>query len=236
MRIHATRPSPSLQTIRAVLSSLPDQPLLDALARARGHGRNDYPLPVLWGVVVLSVLCRHVWLNDCLAELHLNPTLYDIIGIRKVVDIPKPCNLSRFMDLLGQAEPLAALRGIFDTMAKDLGLIVPDLGKHTAGDSTALAGKAKKDPEAVQKEVEQGLPQPSGGKKEYKDDDGKVVKVYEWFGYKFHLLVDVKHEVALAYHVSDTKLGDNEGIAPLIEQAVANLGEGRIETMAYDGR
>jgi hypothetical protein len=49
--IHATRPlfawseledSPSLQTIRAVLSALPDHALLDGLQRARGHGGNDY--------------------------------------------------------------------------------------------------------------------------------------------------------------------------------------------------
>jgi DDE family transposase len=38
----------------------------------------------------------------------------------------------------------------------------------------------------------------------------------------------------VAYHVSDTKLGDNEGVAPLVEQAEANLGAGRIETLAYD--
>jgi hypothetical protein len=241
--IHATRPlfawseledSPSLQTIRAVLSCLPDQQLLDGLQRARGQGRNDYPIPVLWGVVVLSVLCRHVWLNDCLAELHRNPTLCDIIGIQKVADIPKPHNLSRFLDLLGQPAHLQALRGIFDTLVKDLGACVADLGQHTAGDTTALHAKAKKNPEAVACEVGEGLPQPSGGKKEYTDEAGKVVKVYEWFGYKLHLLVDVKHEVALAYHISDTKMGDNEGIGQLVEQAEANLGAGRIETLAYD--
>jgi hypothetical protein len=241
--IHATRPlfawseledSPSLQTIRAVLSSLPDQELLDILQQARGRGRNDYPVPVLWGVVVLAVLCRHVWLNDCLAELHRNPTLCEMIGIRKVTDIPKAHNLSRFLDLLGQPLPLKALRGIFDAQVQDLGGVVTDLGQHTAGDSTALAAKAKKDAAAVSQEIQEGLPQPSGGRKEYQDGEGKVVRVYEWFGYKLHLLVDVKHEVALAYHISDTKLGDNEGIEPLVEQAEANLGERRIETLAYD--
>src|SRR5262249_44828108 len=231
MLIPATRPlfawpeledSPSLLTIRAVLSSLPDQRLLAGLQQARGHGRNAYPVTVLWGTVVLSVLCRHVWLNDCLAELHRNPTLCEIIGIRKVADIPKPYDLSRFLDLLGQPAHLHALRGIFDALVKDLGVVVPDLGKHTAGDSTALAAKAKKSPEAVAAERAEGLPQPSGGRKEYQDDEGQVVKVYEWFGYKLHLLVDVKHEVALAYHISDTKLGDNEGVEPLVEQAEAN--------------
>jgi len=243
MQIHASRAlfawseledSPSLQTIRAVLCSLPDQGLLEALQQARGRGRDDYPVAVLWGVGVLSVLCRHVWLNDCLAELHRNPSLCQTLGIRKVAEIPKPHNLSRFLDLLGRPAPLRALRGIFDGLVEGLGVAVPDLGKHTAGDSTALKGKAKRDAEAVRQEVEEGLPQPSGGKKEYKDEEGKVVQVYEWFGYKLHLLVDVRHEVALAYHVSDTKLGDNEGVEPLVEQAEANLGEGRIETLAYD--
>lgn len=58
MLIHTTRPlfawseledSPSLVTLRSVLSSLPDQPLLDGLHKARGTGRNDYPVAVLWG-------------------------------------------------------------------------------------------------------------------------------------------------------------------------------------------
>jgi hypothetical protein len=83
-------------------------------------------------------------------------------------------------------------------------------------------------------EVEQGLPQPSGGRKEYKDDDGNVTKVVEWFGYKLHLLVDVKHEVALAYHITDTKAGDNERIAELVGQARGNLPPDRIKTLAYD--
>ena len=65
MLIHVTRPlfawseledSPSHQTIRAVLQSLPDQDLLDGLQRARGHGRDYYPVRVLCGVTVLAVL------------------------------------------------------------------------------------------------------------------------------------------------------------------------------------
>ncbi|MBY0527021.1 MAG: transposase [Gemmataceae bacterium] len=48
------------------------------------------------------------------------------------------------------------------------------------------------------------------------------------------LLVDVRHEVALAYHVTDTKAGDNERVEALVEQAQAHLPEGRLETLAYD--
>ena len=56
----------------------------------------------------------------------------------------------------------------------------------------------------------------------------------EWFGYKLHLLVDVKHEVVLAYEITDTKAGDGETLPVVLEQAEANLPADRIETLAYD--
>lgn len=243
MLIHATKPLfawaeiedvPQLRTIRDVLVALPDEQLLDGLAKARGNGRDDYPVSVLWGVLLLSILCRHVHIEDTLDELARNPTLCSLIGITSPRGIPKAWNLSRFLDVLGQEPHLSASRAVFDALVKQLGEAVPSLGKHTAGDSTALQGRARKNAEAVAEEVKQGLPQPTGGRKEYKDDEGNVTKVYEWFGYKLHLLVDVDNEVSVAFAITDTKKGDNEMIDALAEQAEANLGEGRIETMAYD--
>ena len=83
-------------------------------------------------------------------------------------------------------------------------------------------------------ETKLGLPQPSGGRKEYLDAEGKVEKVVEWFGYKLHLLVDVRHELALAYRITEPGVGDNEMIGALVEQACTNLPEKRIESLAYD--
>ena len=85
-----------------------------------------------------------------------------------------------------------------------------------------------------QAEVKLGLPQPAGGRKEYHDADGQVVRVVEWFGYKLHLLVDVRHELALAYRITQPAVGDNQMIAPFLEQARANLPARRIESLAYD--
>ena len=148
--------------------------------------------------------------------------------------MPHGWNLSRFLAVLGQQPFQTELVAIFDAMVRHLGETIADLGRHTAGDSTALSGRAEPDDRRRAQEVVQGLPQPSGGRKEYLDDDGKVTKIVEWFGYKLHLLVDAKHEVALAYHLTDTKAGDNEEIEPLLAQAQANLPEGRIHSMAYD--
>jgi hypothetical protein len=225
---------PTLSTLRDFLNTIPDQPLLDGLQAARGRGRNDYPVRRLWHVVLLTIALRHVSFNACLAELHRNPALCRLINISSEDQIPGPHNLSRFLDLLGQQPHLTALQTIFAELARRLGLAVPHLGQHTAGDATALSGRAKTDAHAVQAEVEQGLPQPTGGRKEYTDDEGKVTKVVEWFGYKLHLLVDVKHEVVLAYTITDSKVGDNEQVPALVEQACANLPADRIETLAYD--
>jgi hypothetical protein len=118
-------------------------------------------------------------------------------------------------------------------MVERLGAAVPDLGKDTAGDSTALHARRKGE-KAAKAEIADGLPQPSGGKKEYLDDEGKVTKIVEWFGYKLHLLVDAKHEVVLAYKVTTANAADCKSLPDLSEQGQANLPEDRIETLAYD--
>jgi hypothetical protein len=166
-------------------------------------------------------------LDDC-------PTLRTI---RDFLDaVPDEALLAglRFLDVLGTEPHQTALRGVFDDLARRLGVAVPDQGRHTAGDATALSARPKADAKAVAAETAQGLPQPTGGRKEYLDDEGRVEKVVEWFGYKLHLLVDVEHEVTLAFDITDPKAGDNEGVEALLEQAAANLPPGRIETLAYD--
>jgi hypothetical protein len=243
MRIAITKPlfawdaledSPSLQSLRALLESIPDHPLLESLRAARGKGRDEYPVEVLWGTLVLAIALRHVSIEACLEELRRNPALRLLIAIEREDRVPGPDNMSRFLATLGEEPHPGHLRRIFDAQVGRLGAVIGDFGVDTAGDSTGLAGRAAVSEKLRAAEVEQGLPQPSGGRKEYKDDDGNVTKVVEWFGYKLHLLVDVKHEVALAYHITDTKAGDNERIAELVGQARGNLPPDRIKTLAYD--
>lgn len=226
--------SPSLQTIKAFLATLPDGQLLDGLRRARGRGRDDYPVPVLWGTVLLTIILRHPNWEACLADLRRNEALRRLIGIRSERVVPKKWNLSRFLETLGEEPHFTRVRAIFDLLIQRLGLAVEDLGKDTAGDATALHARRKRNPEEVKEEERAGLPQPSGGKKEYFDDAGKVTKVFEWFGYKLHLIVDVKHEVALAWEITTATDSDAQTLPKTLKQAEANLPEKRIETLAFD--
>jgi hypothetical protein len=242
MRMTATQPlfawaaledSPSLETVRRCLEAIPDTSLLQGLRRARGRGRDDYPVSVLWGVAALTPLLRHPSYDACLAELRRNPSLYRLLGVETEAQLPHHWNLSRFLDVLGHPDHLAALRASFDAMVQRLASVVPDLGQRTAGDATALNAR-RGDAARQQAETKLGLPQASGGRKEYLDAEGKVEKVVAWFGYKLHLLVDVRHELVLAYRITEPAVGDNQVIAALLEQARANLPNGRIATLAYD--
>jgi len=247
MRIAITKPlfawdclddSPNLQTVRDFLAALPDARLLESLRRWRGRGRDDYPVSVLWGVVVLVPLLRHATTEACLAELGRNAALRQLIGIPSPEEVPKKWNISRFEAILGKPHHVALLREMFDVMARRLAEAVPDLGRRTAGDSTGLAAR----PVRSRRGGRDGLDPPAGGRKEYTDDDGRVTHVLQWFGYKLHLLVDVDHEVALAYRITSANRGDNELVGDLVGQARRNLGDdlqkkpavSRIQTLAYD--
>ena len=223
----ALEDSPSLQTIRTVLEQLPDGRLLAALHAWRGKGRDDYPVRALWGTLLLTILLRHPTLEACLADLRRNAALRKLIGIESETAVPKKWNLSRFLDVLGQPVHLALLRETFDGLIRPLGAAVPDLGRHTAGDASGLQARAGENAGAE-------LPGPSRGHKEYTDEAGRVVRVVEWFGYKFHLLVDVKHEVILAWQITAANVGDHEVLPALLAQAQANLPAGRLQTLAYD--
>lgn len=243
MLIHATAPlfawdeiedSPSLQDIRQLLAILPDGRLLESLRLARGKGRDDYPVHVLWGVEILRIVLRHVHMEDCLAELRRNAGLRRLIGIEDESRVPAKWNMSRFEDTLGREPHRTLLKEVFNVLVQKLGAAVPELGRNVAGDATALAARRKSAEDARMEEENEGLPQASGGRKEYTDDDGKVTRVVEWFGYKLHLIVDVKHEVVISYVITDTKAGDGETLPALLKEAEHNLPEGRIETLAYD--
>ena len=228
--------SPSLQTVRQFLHSLPDGKLLDALRRGRGKGRNDYPVTALWGTVLLKPLLRHTSMEACLGELRRNAGLRALIGIDCEAKVPRKWNVSRFEVVLGSPPYVDMMHEIFDSMVQALAVAVPDLGQSVSGDSSSLSCHAAASPN------KHGLPEPDGGKKEYTDEKGNIVRVLKWFGYKFHMLVDTRHEVALSYRVSSATRHDSQELPAMLTQARINLGDdvenkpdvSRIQTLAYD--
>ena len=263
MRVISTQPlfawealddSPSIQTLGQLLAAIPDATLLASLRQSRGRGRDDYPVRVLWGTVLLTIVLRHTSIEACLQELRRNAPLRRLIGIAHEQGVPQKWNISRFLGVLGQKPHRDYLTDIFNAMIRVLGGTVDDLGQRLAGDSTALCARGhkvrveEKVSGAGQKTlslpvIDQGdapttsegdLPAPTGGRKEYTDDQGKVTRVLTWMGYKLHLLVDVRHEVAVAYRITTANAGDSTELPALLAAAQGNLPEKRIVSLAYD--
>lgn len=240
MHLHTTDPlfpwhklpdSPDLLALRRLLDMMPDEKLLTALRTWRGKGRNDFPPMVCWRVHLARYFLRHPTMEACLAELGRNPALRRVVGIEQGQRVPDAWNMSRFLLVLGRQDHLKLMEGMFEELIRRLGESVPDLGHDLAGDSSALCARKDADPRATE------LPQPAGGCKQYTDEEGKTVRTYEWFGYKFHLLVDVKHEVIVAARITSAAgegTGDSSVLPALLEQAKRVLPEGRIKTLAYD--
>jgi hypothetical protein len=242
MRILSTDPlfpwdklplSVDLLALRHLLELIPDQKLLEALREHRGKGRDDYPVHILWRIHLARYFLRHAHMEACLAEVGRNPALRGVLGLEQGQPIPDGYNMSRFLLVLGQEQHQVLMQEAFGQMVGRLAEAVPDLGRDVAGDSAALCGRVG----TAAEEGSSALPQPAGGRKEYKDEKGKVVKAYEWFGYKFHLLVDVKHEVVLACRITSAAgegTGDCSVLPELLEQAQRVLPQGRMRTLAFD--
>ena len=119
--------SPSLGTIKKFLASIPDAKLLEGLRLHRGQGRNDCPVHVAWGVLLLRMALRHTSFVSTLAELGRNEAFRRLIGIEAEEDVPGSWNISRFEDVLGQEPHLSEVKRIFNNMVEELGLATTTL-------------------------------------------------------------------------------------------------------------
>jgi hypothetical protein len=78
-----------LETIRRCLEAVPDGPLLQGLRHARGRGRDNLPVTVLWGVALMTPLLRHASYDAFLGEVRRNSNLRELLGIETEGQIPK---------------------------------------------------------------------------------------------------------------------------------------------------
>ena len=181
--------SPSLATVKEFLAAIPDAQLLESLRRARGKGRDDYPVHVFWGVAAAGdcpAASDHRSLPGGAAPQR-GPAAADrhrsrktrcrrsgiCRGSRKCWDKSRTC--THLKAHLQHDDPAAGERPC-RTWAR------------TRRATPRRCNARRKPAAAAAEEVAAGLPQPSGGRKEYTDDAGNVTKVVEWFGYKLHLL------------------------------------------------
>ena len=196
-----------LERLRLVLEYLPDEPLMQALERDRGKGRDDYPLRAVWNSLLGGVVYEHATVESLRRELRRNAQLRELCGfdpLKGEAGVPPPSAYSRFLrSLFRRAELIDAM---FDELVEQLRTVLPGFGRHLAGDGKAIATHArprKKDAKPLPCDGRRDIDADWGQKttREKKDDGTLYEKVRRWFGYKLHLVVDATYELPVAYEV-----------------------------------
>lgn len=195
-----------------VLSVLSDAaaPLLRKLHEERRGRRDHYPVMVMWQTLIAGIVYKKATITALIEELHINPGLRLLCGIRSIKGIPSASAYSRFLKKLVRHED--ELDATFHRLVEELKALLPDLGKTLVIDSTdihAWANGRRKQP--ADGDARWGMKKKPCG-------EGKGEDRYAWFGYKLHLLVCGETELPVGFTVTPANVHDSREVAPLLFQ------------------
>jgi hypothetical protein len=188
-----------LARLTLVLENMPDESFIRKLENERGRGRNDYPIRPMWNMIIAMIVFGHARYADVIREMKRNAQLRYACGFGWFGKIPDADNVSRFVSKIEDHQE--DLLMIFVALSDMLYDILPDFGKNLALDSKwvwSLANR-KSDRKSPDGRSETDA---EWGKKEYSGvhaDGTPWSSVKKCFGFKFHVLVDSKYELPVAF-------------------------------------
>jgi hypothetical protein len=214
-----------LDRLRMVLAVIPDQGLMEKLELYRGKGRDDYPVRAVWNSLLAGVVYQHVSVASLRRELLRNGELRGLCGFDPLLGaraVPSESAYTRFLRNLFRCT--GEIEAMFDDLVDRLGSELPELGRHLGIDSKAIRSAGRPSGKDLD-----GRRDRDGdwGAKTYrgKRSDGTLwERVKRWFGYKLHLIVDVRYEVPLGYEVSRASVSDTTRLLPMTERLGARHG------------
>lgn len=201
-----------LERLKLAIENMPDEEIIRKLRKIRKNGRNDWPVEAMWNTFIASYVFNHRSVNDLLRELSRNSQLRQICGIKpryikqkdgtyKMYIVPSEASYSRFLaNLLKCKEEMKeAFEGLVEYMYRNL----EGFGEELAGDGKAIQSYARTNGKGKDRRSDK---EANWGVKRYTESKNgkgeKVVKKTSWFGYRLHLIVDVKYELPVAYKVT----------------------------------
>jgi hypothetical protein len=171
----------------------------------------------MWNMQIAKIVFGHAEDADIIREMKRNVQLRYICGFENG-KVPEAHNVSRFIRLLS-GRPIETLT-VFTALSETLYETLPDFGKNLALDSKwswskANRRSARKNPDG------RSETDAAWGTKEYRGrraDGSEWSKTEHCFGFKIHLLVDAKHELPVAFIVTDAAASDIKSGKELLEK------------------
>ncbi len=198
--------------LEMIFSTLDVSKLANALRKSNdSRGPKGYePASLIYSLIAMQVERMKV-VKDLVRNLKQNPVLRYCCGFDVLGEVPSEATFSRFLAKLTESKELEDLFYSLVKEAKELNIVD---GTTVAIDSTKL--DAFEAPIPKSKIIDDGT-NPNWGKK--KDTHGNDVK---WFGWKLHILCDVKSELPLDILITPANVYDGTQAIPLIEQFTKN--------------
>lgn len=212
-----------LERLKLAIENIPDEKIIRALKKLRKNGRNDWPVEAMWNTFIASFVFSHRSVNDLLRELSRNSQLRQICGLKphffkqpdgtyKMCIVPSEAAYSRFLCNLMKCSK--EMKEAFNELNEYMYANLEGYGEELAGDGKAIQSYAQKN---AKKKGKRGDHEANWGVKKYtestNDKGEKIIKKKSWFGYRLHLIVDVKYELPVAYKV--TQASNSEKIEML---------------------
>lgn len=193
-----------LDRLDLILTTIPDEPLMEKLERDRGSsGVDKYPIRAIWNSLIAGVVYEHDTIESLRRELKRNPLLRQRCGFNVfhgLTAVPSSGSYSRFVNKLLNYED--EVGKIFQTLVDACFESLDGFGENLGIDGKALSSFSVK--KGSNPEDRRGDHDANWGKHVTRTEDsaGKVhEKTKSWFGYTLHLIADTTYELPVSFTV-----------------------------------
>lgn len=222
-----------LERFSLALSGIDDEALMLKLEAKRANGRDDYPVRVMWNLLVALIVFGHKNVESFRRELNRNSQLRKMCGLgdfEKKKHLVPPCRVfSGFIkSLCAHADEIAE---IFNVQVEELYEMIPGFGEKLAGDGKYIDSFACREPSKDGADTDlrtENDAKWSVKEYHYEDKNGKkqVKKEYH-FGFKAHIICDVPTELPVAFSVTAANGDEKKEMIKLLGCPVLSSGLGR---------
>jgi hypothetical protein len=211
-----------LERLQLAFEGISDESLMRKLEGQRGNGRNDYPVRVMWNLVIAMKVFGHKSVESFRRELSRNSQLRKICGLDgcpwKKHIVPPSRVFSKFFKLLRQEQ--AEVERIFADEVEELYGAVDGFGKMLAGDGKYIDSYTKwpsKNPNPKSGDRAENDAKHSVKEYHFTGSDGKSHTKKEYhFGFKAHLVCDVNTELPIAFSVTAANRDEKKEMIALL--------------------
>ena len=231
-----------LERCKLLIENVPDKKIIDKLLEIRSKGRNDYPVIPVWNSILIMPLLECSTIEQLRRELSRNRDLRKLCGFNdydyffgKNKLVPPPKAYTNMFKNIKKIEPL--LKECFYDLRNFMYDNLKDFGKDVGEDGKIFESKAKRpnangDLNDARCDMDANFTIKENYYKDPKTGECKVKKK-TYFGYRYHLLADVKYELPIEYTVTKASASEKKELVKHINMLDKNLRD-RIETLTAD--